>query len=166
MSLYCGSSGFIHYALIFAKDKIVAAKIGKSREFDEAAVGAVYFGVIGAIFGARSKKRRRDRLEEELRKLKGLRLDEISKMEKENFVLPYENIERVEMKTKSSGPIGILRIEGSIASILRKIGLTTKVGLIRKKPRRWIDFRISRNQDFEQCRSIISKALQNKLATK
>lgn len=159
----------LHYGLIFAKDRLIAAKLGKQWGMDDqgAMIGGLTFGIAGAILGSIADKRDRQKLEEKASKLVELTPEEILKMEKENFEIAYAEIEKVEMQKKAFlAPSGTLKIVGNVTPILVKLGYKPTAGLFRKEVVREVVFDIGRDQDFGECKNIVSAALQSKLATK
>lgn len=171
VKIYCmkGVTYDLHYALIFCKDRLVAAKLGKQWGIDDqgAMIGGLTAGIGGAILGSITDKRARQKREEKASKFVELMPEEILKMEKENFEIAYTEIERVEMKKKTFlSPSGTLMIVGNVTPILVKLGYKPTVGLFRKKVQREVVFDIGRDQDFEECKNIVSEALQIKLITK
>ncbi len=156
------NGGFINYLLIFAENGIIAAKIGKTSEYDDAGVGGAYFGVIGAMFGAKSKQRHREKLEAESIKLKELTMEQILSLGRENFQIAYADIDTARIKEGSNYGIGALKLEGNVTPVLTRLGLGTLTGLFHKKTRRDIDFHVEYGQDFERCRTMVSKALHDK----
>jgi len=153
----------IHYVLIFAKDRLMAAEIGKSYGLDEdehegEMFGAVMGGIIGGYLGSKSDERARRKKKEKASRLVELIPEEILRLEKENFEIVYSEIEKVEWKRRA------LWIEGrGVTPALIKLGWSPTEGLFRKKPRREMWFDIAPDQDFEKCKTIVSMALQSKL---
>ena len=157
------SSGLTYYTLIWADDKVVAAKIGRSSGFDAAAIGAAYLGIAGALVGAASKKRHHEKLKEESARLRELPIEKIIEMNRENFQMAYTDIEKTEIDDNLTNyGIGKLKIEGRVTLILQKLGLPTTKGLFREKPRRTIEFSIAPMQDLDQCRTVVSNALKKR----
>lgn len=138
----------IHYLLIFTEDRLIGAKLGRSRR-------QTYFDGRPKEEDAASRQEKEDAA----RKLIELTPEEILKMDKENFEIAYFDIEKVEMiKIKNT-----LEIEGNITSMFVKLGLPPIVGVFRKKPRREFVFNIAPNQNFEKCKTIVLRVLQSKL---
>ena len=157
----------IYYVLIFAEDRLVVAKLGESRgltadEYEYAGLtfGAFIGGITGAILGSNADERARQKKKEVASRMVGLSPEEILKLEEENFEIAYSEIEKVEMKR------GTLWIEGKgVTPALVKLGWSPTVGLFRKKPSKEMWFDIAPDQDYKECKTIVSKALQSKLVT-
>ena len=171
VKIWCmkGAGYDLHYVFIFAKDRLIAAKLGKQWGMDDqgAMIGGLTAGIAGAILGSIADKRDREKLEEKASKLVELTPQEILKMEKGNFEIAYAETEKVEMEKRTFlSPSGTVKIVGNVTPILVKLGYKPTVGLFRKKVQREVVFDIGRNQDFEECKNIVSAALQSKLVTK
>ena len=140
----------IQYAILFLKDRMLFVKVG--GQFADTGIGAVIGGVAGGGIGAglghvieekvrgSSFKKREDKI----KSFEKMSIDELLKMDKKNFDIPYKDISKIEIKkgVGISGPrTGVLSIEG------------------KKKEK----FNIAINQKFEECEKIVKEALPDKL---
>ena len=120
------------YALVFSSESVVAAKIG-------GVLGATlgyYFGTTGLAIYNRSLSKRAD-------ELKDISIDEILKADKDNFMIPYRDITKVEMK------------KGGMLSPTRVTFLT--------KDKKYT-FNLLKRKTFNDCVDLIKSILPDKVA--
>jgi len=75
------------YALVFSSDGVVAAKIGGIL----GSTMAFYFGIVGLTLYNR-------RLSKKEGELKDVSIDEVLNANEDNFMIPYQDVTKVEMK--------------------------------------------------------------------
>lgn len=166
-----GSGSHVHYVLMFTKDGLMAAKIGKGSVIDEDK-NSFYgsFGALGGFLASREMKRRRGKQDKKASELMELTAEEILNSDKQNFEIAYSDIDKIIMEKKRSAwreRTGMLKIEGKgVTPALVKLGWSATEGLFRKKPRIEMEFDIPPNQDFEECLKIVSTATKSKLVVK
>lgn len=129
--------GSIHYSLIFANDRIIAARVGKGTGADDVKLFPAFTTLFGAIRGIQRRGRIRASLKEEAIRLRDTQLDKILEMQRENFEVAYADLEKVVVNDDPFGSgTGMIKLVGNISTILQKLGLSATEGLFRQKPRR------------------------------
>ncbi len=141
----------IRYSLLFIKGRILFLRLlGPSdTEGTIAVTGAVVGGAVGAAIGNVLEKTLRESLIElEVDKPESLNevsVDELIKMDKENFEIYYEDISKIEMKEPTT------KLEKSFSS-----------GMLFIEEKKTYKFNIAPNQRFEECVEIVRSIIAEK----
>ena len=119
------------YALVFSSDCVVAVKIGGIL----GTTLGYYFGTVGLTLYDRRLSKKAD-------ELRDVSLDEVLRADKDNFMIPYQDITKVEMK------------KGGILS-------PTKITFFTKD--RKYTFNLLKRKIFDDCVELIKSILPDKV---
>lgn len=142
----------IQYAILFLEESMVFVKIGGqfadgglAGAIAGGAVGGALGGVIGASIEQKLRKSTAQKKDDKIKSLSEMSVEELLRLDKNNFDLHYADIHRIEMKKST------LSLNGARSGVLIIDG--------KKKEK----FDIAPNQNFNECENLITSLLADKV---